>query len=146
MDQPSKDVLKWVALLLWYLGSPLIIAVAMDVELFAWIWEYKSILFFAIAAFFSAVMDSIENEHIKITIFQYLPVNFWYKRESWNKSKQIFGYKIDAWHLSKSAMVICVAFAALFYKEIFGFWWDLLFYGAVWCHVFNGFYNHVFKK
>lgn len=146
MNKASKRVLFWYLKVVWYFGAPAALSlIFLDLPLFNALWEYKFILFFAMAAFFNAIMDSIENEHILSTIFSRLNENFWSKRDSWDKAIEIFGYKIDAWHLAKSAMVICIAFSLLFYEPVLGFWKDLLIFGFVWNHTFNGFYTRLFS-
>lgn len=101
--------------------------------------EIVRLTFLALAAICNAVMDCIENEHIKVTVFNKYNPNFWYKRESWNKAKRIFGYKFDGWHIAKSLMIIfiCLAISPT---------WKFLIVGLVWNGVFNVFYNHIFKK
>lgn len=103
-----------------------------------------ALIFISLAAFFNSVMDSVENEHIHDTIFSKLNPSFWYKRESWDKAKKIFGYKFDAWHLSKSAMIVC--FITGFYFA-YGFeWYYFPIGGVVWNAVFNLFYSVVWKR
>jgi hypothetical protein len=75
-----------------------------------------SYIFILVAAVFCALMDIVENENFFESIFKNKNQNFWYKRVSWNHAKKIFGYKFDAWHISKSLMIICFASAIIFYK------------------------------
>ena len=91
-------------------------------------------------------MDSIENEHVHDTIFYDWDQDFWWKRESWNKAKKIFGYKIDGWHLCKSAMIVCLILGAVMYSPIFNEFIDFLIFGAVWNITFVIFYSKLFKK
>ena len=70
-----------------------------------------SLVFFILAAVFNAIMDKLENENFYTSVFKNLNEKFWYKRESWKYAKKIFGYKIDGWHLAKSAMIICLCLA-----------------------------------
>lgn len=96
-------------------------------------------LWLLLAAFFNALMDSFESEHFFDTIFRKWNQKFWYKRESWKWAKKVWGYKIDAWHLSKSCMVICIAAAVS--RNFFEF----LVIGLAWNASFNFFY-HVFGR
>lgn len=105
-----------------------------------------SLLFIAIAAILNSFMDRIENENWNQSIFYGWNERFWYKRISWKYAKKIFSYKLDAWHLAKSLMIICFAFAVILYQPIWKWWIDFLIIGVVWNAVFNVFYNRVFKK
>lgn len=102
------------------------------------------------AAFLNSVMDLTENENFSSSIFKNLNPKFWSKRESWKYAKKIGGYKLDAWHLSKSAMIIM--FAATFILYYYCPWWhvqniwldigkDLLIAGIIWNVRFNFFYK-----
>ena len=110
-------------------------------------------LFIFFATFFSAVCDAVENENIGESIFRKLPKQFWYKRESWKYVKRIFGYHLDAWHISKSCMIICWVLAVIFYQPDAGIHtakkgWDILFQlclcGGIWNIGFWLFYNKIF--
>lgn len=90
----------------------------------------------ALAAFFNAVMDILENENFSSSVFRNRNPKWWYKRESWKWAKKVFGWKFDAWHVAKSTMVILMAVAIVSYKPIIG-WWDIFIVGAVWNGVFN---------
>jgi hypothetical protein len=107
----------------------------------------SAILLF-LAAFFNAVMDATENENFYESIFKKLPHQFWYKRESWKYTKKIFGYRPDAWHLSKSAMVICLVLAIIFFDLPVKKWQDIAMYiiagGLTWNISFWLFYNKIF--
>lgn len=103
------------------------------------------ILFVALAAMFSAICDLLENENFYESVFKNLPERFWYKRVSWKYAKKIFGYKIDAWHLSKSAMIICIALAAV-YCPNWGGMFILIIFGTEWIVCFNLCYNKFFRR
>ena len=102
-----------------------------------------------LAAFFNAVMDAVENENYFESIFKKLPKQFWYKRESWKYAAKVFGYKIDAWHLSKSLMLICFAGAVIFFELPVKKWQDVALYlvafGIIWNVTFWLFYHVVFR-
>lgn len=97
-----------------------------------------------LAAIFNAVMDRLENETFFTSIFKHENERFWYKRESWKYAKRVFNYKIDGWHLAKSAMIICLCLAIVFYTPMFG-WIDFVLFGLLWNLTFNIFYNRIFK-
>lgn len=97
----------------------------------------------AVAAAFNALCDSIENENFYESVFRNLNEKFWYKRTSWKYAKKIFGYPVDAWHLSKSAMIICLSFAAAVAPPL-PIIVNVVVFGIVWILSFNLFYNKVF--
>lgn len=123
-----------------------------------------SLIFFALAAICSAVMDIIENENFFTSIFINLQSKFWYKRESWKESEKVINWKFDGWHLFKSTMIIFILGAILFYKPIESINWlidlvikesmwrvicqysvHLLIFSAVWDMTFNLFYNKILR-
>ena len=107
-----------------------------------------SLVIFALAAFFNACMDAFENENFHESVFKNWNQKFWYKRESWKYAKVIpfTKYKLDAWHISKTLMVISAAIAI-----IVGYNWDmnwmlkLPLLGGIWITTFNFVYHKVFK-
>ncbi len=117
-----------------------------------------SLIFFGLAAVCNAVMDKIQF-HFYSSVFRTTHYNqkFWNPEISWRYAKKIpfTKYKVDAWHLHKSAMIIFQALAAcslLFmvqYKtEDLATWkiWAaaggiFICYGIVWNTVFNVFFN-----
>lgn len=95
-----------------------------------------SIILWAIAPMFNAIMDLIENENFFQSIFYRNPAkyppdstaivsavkwnNWWYKRASAQTVKLIYGYRPDAWHLSKSIMFIlfaCSLVVGIYFEE-----------------------------
>lgn len=107
--------------------------------------QILSHIFVMIAAMFNAAMDRVENENFDQSIFRNMNKNFWYKRESWKSAKKYFGWKLDAWHIFKSAMIICLSIAFWLVCDNLG-WLRIAFLGAEWILTFNLFYNHLFKK
>jgi len=109
----------------------------------------NSLLLLILAAFFNAVMDAVENENVHTSIFKNWDPRFWHKRESWKYVRKIFGYRPDAWHLSKSLMIICMCLAMIFFDFSIKKWQDVLLYlvlaGIVWNVSFNIFYHKIFK-
>jgi hypothetical protein len=96
----------------------------------------------AAAAMFNAAMDRLENENFSSSIFKNLDPKFWYKRESWKYAKKIGGYKLDAWHLAKSCMIVCLLLAIVLFK---GHWAWFISYGLLWNITFTIFYHEIFK-
>jgi len=99
-----------------------------------------------IAVFFNAIMDAVENTpNFNESIFKNLDKKFWCKDVSWQYAKKIFNYKLDAWHLSKSAMIICLAMAIVFFRPKHNWWVHLISIGLIWNMGFWFFYHKVFK-
>src|SRR5688572_13507335 len=99
-----------------------------------------------LAAVFNSVMDSVENEHVNDTIFKRFHSRFWHKRDSWDDADKIFGYKLDAWHISKSAMIICllsIIGLLLWIKPepVISPFWDVILAGGLWNLIFVLFYK-----
>ena len=128
-----------------------------------------SLILWSIAPIFNAIMDLVEAEPFYQSIFFKAPNstnsnvetvtkwnNWWYKRISWAYAKKIFGYKIDAWHISKSLMIIfIVASAILFHFEemLFNtkFLWinislEVVIRGLSWNTIFSLFYHKLFRS
>jgi hypothetical protein len=98
-----------------------------------------------VAVFFNACMDAFENTpNFNESIFKNLDKRFWCKDVSWHHAKNIFGYKWDAWHLSKSAMVFCVVGAILVFRPHHQCWVHLMSFGIIWNVGFWLFYHKIF--
>lgn len=107
----------------------------------------SNVVFWCIAALLNSVMDSLEEGHFYNSIFRNLNPKFWYKYESWKYAKTILGYRLDAWHICKSLMVICLAAAVANSVTIFpNYWLNFVALGVMWNITFNVFYNHILKK
>lgn len=98
----------------------------------------------AVIAFLKACADAFENENFFESIFRHWNQRFWYKRESWKYARKIFGYKLDAWHICFTLIVICLGLLPS--CEFKGSWWVILInVGMIWNAVFVFFYHVVFK-
>lgn len=97
-----------------------------------------------VAAIFKAVADTVDH-HFDSSIFRRMDVTFWDRDISSNKAKRIFNYKIDAWHLSQSAMIICMVFAMIFHQNKLAWYWEVVIGGTLWNIVFNTFYNKILR-
>ena len=109
--------------------------------------QYLSYLFIFLAAILNAFMDT-STDHYNLSIFSKLDPKFWAMQISWQYSKTILGYHIDAWHIAKSSMVISILLAIIFYRHI-NIRYDLiniLILSAIWNVVFNLFYNLIFVR
>ena len=81
--------------------------------------------------------------HFEKSCFSELDPKFWNPNVSWKYAKKVFGYKIDAWHLFKSMMIICVVLSAINYQGIISMWVDFVLYGIIWNVIFNIYFNKV---
>lgn len=114
-----------------------------------------SLLFVLMASFFNACMDAWENENYFESIFKMWDQKFWYKRESWKYAKRVGGYRLDGWHLAKSAMILCIC-AAIYTEQFSGQFWhtnycllnigiDIAVSSLIWNLGFSLFYHNIFQ-
>lgn len=117
---------------------------------------FLSLLFFLLAAACNACMDKL-SFHFHKSVFNKLNPNFWDPSVSWKYAKFVpfTKYKIDAWHLFKSSMIvfICISIMIAFkggvyvdnsfvYNKIVLF----LTMGLLWNGSFNLFFNKILSK
>lgn len=111
--------------------------------------EWIPYIFWFFAAFFNAVMDSLENlPNFNKTIFKNLPKEFWLKEVSWQFAPKILGWKGDAWHISKSLWIICIIgtiISSTILEPMFRPWVNVIVLGLQWNGVFGLFYTHIFR-
>lgn len=101
-----------------------------------------SIILFALASIFDAIMDTLETGHFSNSVFKHLDPKFWAKDTSWQHATKIGGYPLDAWHITKTFMIFSLALGVVFYKPLFEYWWmDFIGLGVVWIACFDLFYN-----
>jgi len=96
------------------------------------------------AAIFKAVADTVDH-HFDTSIFRRYDPKFWDRDISSDKAKRIFGYKIDAWHISLSFMICCMIAAAIFHQPKLAWYWEFVIGGTMWNIVFNIFYNRILR-
>lgn len=110
---------------------------------------WTSIVLLIAACFFNAVMDATENmPNFNESRLKNLPKNFWLKEVSWKYAPKIFSYKLDAWHISKSCMIICFILSGIFFDMPVEKWQDVVSYlvigGVIWNFFFWLFYHRLF--
>lgn len=108
-------------------------------------------LLFGLSAMLNAVMDKLETEiSFKASVFSGLDPDFWCKPVSAHRADFLpwTTYRLDAWHLCKSIMVVliacCVWMAGLIelpFDGLVRFFVVLGWAGIVWNGSFNFFYN-----
>lgn len=104
------------------------------------------LIFFAAIA--NAIMDNLVHHYYK-SIFNNSEFDpkFWNPDISWIREPLArTGYKLDAWHIFKSAMIVFMVLAVISYSPILGWFGDLCIYGLAWNLIFNLFYNHVLNR
>lgn len=115
-----------------------------------------SLILWGIAPIFNAISDLVENENYYQSVFsKFKNPKFWYKRESWSQTPDIFGYSVDAWHISKSLWIIFMATSAtiayfegpihIFNSNFLNALIDLGLRGILWNVVFSVFYHKLFR-
>ena len=96
------------------------------------------------AAIFKAVADTVDH-HFDTSIFRRLEPKFWDRDISSNYAKRIFNYKVDAWHLSQSAMIVCMIAAIALHHQKLAWYFEIVIGGIIWNIVFNTFYNKILR-
>jgi hypothetical protein len=114
-----------------------------------------SLFFFALAAGFDAVIDTLTH-HFSTSIFAGLNDQWWNPAISWtNKHTYPFPLNIvqisDAWHLFKTLMIITLTYTIIFTGRRLPITWGrfivyTIFYGLAWNLNFNLFYNILLLK
>lgn len=127
-----------------------------------------SLILWVIAPIFNAIMDLTENENFSQSIFfdkteikrlgKYKWNHWWYKRDSDDVVKKILGYRPDAWHISKSIMILLflssliveVYFEGPFLNVFTNIWlnasMELILKGWAWNLIFTIFYHKLFRS
>jgi hypothetical protein len=103
-----------------------------------------SYIFLAIAAIFNAIMDTLTH-HFSTSVFKNKNEEFWNPNVSW-KFATFFPYtkyRVDAWHLAKSAMIVNICLAIVSFN---GNWWEFFILGLLWNFSFNIFYNKILRN
>lgn len=106
------------------------------------VWSY---ILVSMAAFFNAIMDTLENEPaFNSSIFKDWDKRFWSKSISWQYAKKILNYKVDGWHLAKSAMIFCLMGAIVLFRyntEFMPLLMHFILLGLLWNITFEVFYK-----
>lgn len=116
------------------------------------------------AAVLNAFMDRVSSTpQFNQSIFFKNDPSFWCLQQA--RPKTVFGYKVDAWHLAKSTMLVLLAAAgsflaaaylaihrvnpglfSTFLQRLIWFFSSMVVSGAVWNIVMPNFYGKVFKQ
>jgi hypothetical protein len=106
------------------------------------------LILFALSALFNGLMDRVgDTVAFNQSKFRNGNDRFWNKEVSWKYAKKVFGWKADAWHISKTLMVCSLVGAVLSYERpVFSPLLDFFLFGVVWNVSFNLSYHIIFKK
>jgi hypothetical protein len=100
-------------------------------------------LLIALAAISKAVADTVAH-HFDTSVFKRYKRAFWDKNYSADFAKRIFNYKVDAWHLANSFMIVCFVASAPFTPPV-EWYYFIPAAGFLYIVVFNLFYNKIFR-
>lgn len=113
-----------------------------------------TILLISLAAICKALADTLDH-HYDTSVFKNLPRKYWDPNVIIKSAPQVFGYPLDAWHISNSVMIISFLIAIVTGNPVdinlFGLqihiWGGLaiVVYGLAFNLVFNTFYNKIFR-
>lgn len=107
-----------------------------------------TLLLISLAAIFKAVADTLQH-HFDTSVFSKLNLKFWNPVVSCEFAPFIpfTKYRLDAWHLANSGMIICFIAAASINDSIFSFWIiNLTMLGIIYNLIFELFYGKIFRK
>jgi hypothetical protein len=106
-----------------------------------------TILFIAVAAIMKAAADTMTH-HFSSSVFRWKDPRFWDPSVSWMHAPLLrwTRYRLDAWHLANSLMVVCFAAAAVFHEAHLRWYWELLIAGVIYNVTFNRFYNKILRR
>jgi hypothetical protein len=105
-----------------------------------------TISFLVIAGICKAVADTITH-HFDSSVFRRKDKRFWDPSISWSYAKYLplTKYKVDAWHLANSGMIISICFAIALHHSYTYWWAEFVAAGIIFNLSFNMFYNKVFR-
>jgi hypothetical protein len=106
-----------------------------------------SIASLLLAAFFKAVADT-SADHFDTSVFK------WWDRRFWDKTTaakyapllRFTKYRLDAWHLANSGMIVCFCLFAVFCKLHYKWYYELVAMGILFNLAFNISYNKILRK
>lgn len=100
-----------------------------------------------LAAIFKAVADTLQH-HFDTSIFRNKDVRWWNPAFSWKYVKFIplTKYRLDAWHLANSLMIVSFICFGVFHESIYKWWIEIIAGGIIFNVVFSLFYNKLLRK
>lgn len=106
-----------------------------------------TLLLISLSAIFKAVADTLQH-HFDSSVFAGLNPKFWNPVISCDHAKFIpfTKYRLDAWHLANSGMIISFICAVVFSHPVIAWWLAIIIGGVAFNIVFNLFYNQLLVK
>lgn len=102
-------------------------------------------LFIFLAAICKALADTLDH-HFDTSIFRDKPRRWWDPNVIHRRVPMIFGYPLDAWHITNSIQICCWMALPFVYNPVLPQWWmDYAAGGGLFIIVFNTFYNRIFR-
>lgn len=101
----------------------------------------------ACVAFFKAVSDTLVH-HFDTSVFKWLNRRFWDPAVSSAVAPflRFTRYKIDAWHISNSCMIVALCAAVALHRPVLAWWWEVGILGLWFNLVFNVFYDRLLRR
>jgi len=131
-----KDVWWWIK----YVMVTAFILNYFDILYGGYLWIGLVVL----ASICNATMDTLSH-HFDTSVFKKLNPKFWNPNVSSDKAFRIGTYKIDAWHLFKSTMIVLLSFAVVEYRPYNDWYVDVFLFGWFWNVTFSVFYDKIFR-
>lgn len=101
-----------------------------------------SLVFFANAAIFNAIMDTLSH-HYSSSIFKDRDPRFWDPSISWRESSKIGNWMaLDAWHIAKSIMLTSIGISIILFDSSAYF---IFLLPIIWGVVFEIFYSIILR-
>jgi hypothetical protein len=104
--------------------------------------NFISLICFIVAPMFKALAD-VCNNRFNISVLKNKNPKFWAKDTSAQYAPKIFSYRVDAWHLSMSMMLVLLIMFAIFHHPVGKWYVELVIWGVYWNACFNIFYNKI---
>ena len=106
-----------------------------------------TLLLISLAAIFKAVADTLQH-HFDTSVFSKLNLKFWNPVVSCEFAPflPLTKYRLDAWHIANSGMIISFICAVVFSHPVTAWWLGIIIGGVAFNLVFNLFYNQILVK
>lgn len=109
-----------------------------------------NVLYPILVGFLLAVMDkTAEPVAFNSSVFRNLNRKWWLKSVSWEYVKFLpfTKYRLDAWHLAKSLLILSISFMPIFPFKIFDSWiLNILLNASIITGSFVVFYDYILKR
>lgn len=104
-----------------------------------------TITLITLAAICKALADTLDH-HFDTSVFRGKPRRTWDPNVIQKTNRKIFGYPLDAWHLTNSLQIAAWLALPILYRPVLPQWWmDYGAGGLLFMIAFNIFYNKIFR-